>query len=159
MVFVTSWLAASSGSSSLLHLILPSLTLGIGMSAVYARLLRSSLVEEYSQPHIQAARAKGMTKWTLLTRHSMKAAVVPVLSMFGLSIGSLLGGTVVVETVFSWPGIGSMIIEAILRRDYPLIQGYILLTGVFVITANFIADIIMSMLDPRIRMGEESFRK
>ncbi|WP_018922736.1 nickel ABC transporter permease [Salsuginibacillus kocurii] len=146
------WLP-SSGTSSWQHLILPSVTLGVAMSAVYARLLRVNLVEELSQPYILAAKARGISSWTLLSKHSLRAAIVPILSLFGLSLGSLLGGAVVVETVFSWPGLGSMVIDAILKRDYPLIQGYILITGAFVITVNFIIDVVTTMLDPRI--GEE----
>ncbi len=145
----------SSGSHSIKHLILPSITLGIGMSAVYARLLQASLLEEYQQPYVQNAKAKGLTKWTMLTKHSMKSALIPILSMFGLSMGSLLGGTVVIESVFAWPGIGSMVIEAILKRDYPVIQGYILVTGLFVLVINFLVDVAIGILDPRIRMGEK----
>ncbi|WP_227521932.1 nickel ABC transporter permease [Bacillus solitudinis] len=142
------------GNGSLKHLILPSLTLGLGMAAVYARLLRAGLLESFSQEYIRAARARGVSEWKVITNHALRAALLPVVTMFGMSFGSLLGGAVVVEMIFSYPGLGSMVVDAIFKRDYPLIQGYILFTGVVVVLVNLTVDLCYRLLDPRIRFGK-----
>ncbi|WP_025026388.1 nickel ABC transporter permease [Caldalkalibacillus mannanilyticus] len=151
-------LLPSFGSGSVQHLILPSLTLGLGMSAVYARLLRAGLLESFTQEYIRAARARGLGEVSILFRHSLRAALLPVMTMFGMSFGALLGGSVVVENLFSWPGLGKMVVEAILRRDYPVIQGYILFTGALVVIVNLVVDLSYRFLDPRIRLGGEESR-
>lgn len=138
-------------------LILPSVTLGFAMAAVYARLLRAGLLESLSQEYIRAARARGVAEWRILQRHALRAALLPVLTVFGMSIGSLLAGSVVVETLFSWPGLGSMVVEAIFQRDYPVVQGYVLMTGVFVVIVNLLVD--YGWLDPRIRLGRREQRE
>lgn len=117
------WLP-TMGKGGLKHLVLTSLTLGLGLAAVYARLLRAGLLDSLSREYIRAARARGLTEWRIMTRHAMRAALLPVVTVFGMSIGSLLAGSVVVETLFSWPGIGSLAVESIFQRDYPIIQGY-----------------------------------
>lgn len=142
------------GKGSLEHLFLPSLTLGLGLSAVYARLLRAGLLDSLSQEYIRAARARGLSEWRIMTRHALRAALLPVITVFGMSIGNLLAGSVVVETLFSWPGIGSLAVESIFQRDYPVIQGYILLTGMFVVGVNLLVDLCYGLLDPRIRYGK-----
>lgn len=151
--FKLQWLP-SMGKGSLQHMILPSVTLGFAMAAVYARLLRAGLIESLSQEYIRAARARGIAEWRILTKHALRAALLPVVTVFGISIGSLLAGTVVIETLFSLPGLGSMGVQAIFQRDYPIIQGYVLLTGVFVVVVNLLVDLSYGWLDPRIRYGK-----
>jgi ABC-type dipeptide/oligopeptide/nickel transport system permease component len=155
LIFLLSYhfnLLPSLGGNHLLHLILPSVTLGLAMAAVYARLLRAGLLESLSQEYIRAANARGLRQRSILFRHALKGAMIPVITMFGMSFGSLLGGSVVVETLFSWPGLGKMIVDAILKRDYPVIQGYILFTGTFVFVVNMLVDITYRFLDPRLRL-------
>ncbi|WP_396126144.1 nickel ABC transporter permease [Anaerobacillus sp. CMMVII] len=135
-------------------LILPSFTLGLGLAAVYARLLRAGLLESYSQEYIRAARARGIGEWQILRVHALRSALVPVITMFGMSFGSLLGGSVVVEVLFSYPGLGKLVVDAVFKRDYPLIQGYVLFTGVVVVFVNLIVDLSYRFLDPRIRYGK-----
>jgi nickel ABC transporter permease subunit NikB len=151
--FKLQWLP-SMGKGSFQHMLLPSITLGFAMAAVYARLLRAGLLESLSQEYIRAARARGIAEWRILWRHALRAALLPIVTVFGMSIGSLLAGTVVIETLFSWPGLGSMAVEAIFQRDYPVIQGYVLLTGVFVVVVNLLVDLSYGLLDPRIRYGK-----
>lgn len=147
------WLP-TMGRGGFLHVILPSVTLGFAMAAVYARLLRAGLLESLSQEYIRAARARGIAEWRIMINHALRAALLPVVTVFGMSIGSLLAGTVVVEMLFSWPGLGSMAVEAIYQRDYPVLQGYVLLTGLFVVVVNLFVDIVYGLLDPRIRCGK-----
>lgn len=148
------WLP-TMGKGTFAHMILPSITLGFGMAAVYARLLRSGLLESLSQEYIRAARGRGIAEWRVLLIHALRAALLPVVTVFGISIGSLLTGSVVIEILFSWPGLGSMVVDAIFQRDYPIIQGYILLTGTFVVVINLLVDLLYGVLDPRIRYGKE----
>lgn len=148
-------LLPSMGRGSFTQIILPSVTLGFPLAAVYARLLRAGLLESLSQDYIRAARGRGLTEWRVVSLHAFRAALLPVVTVFGMGIGSLLGGAVVVETLFSWPGIGSMAVEAIFSRDYPVIQGYVLLTGVFAVIINLLVDLSYSIIDPRIRYGKD----
>ncbi|MEK3854210.1 nickel ABC transporter permease [Cytobacillus sp. FSL H8-0458] len=143
----------SSGVGSFSQSILPSFALGFSLASVYARLLRAGLLASYSEDYIRAARARGVREWRILWFHAFRAALLPVITVFGLSLGSLLGGAVVVEILFSWPGLGSMAVDAIFSRDYPVIQGYILLTGVFVVTVNLLVDLSYYLIDPRIKEG------
>jgi len=122
---------------------------------VYARLLRAGLLGSFSEDYIQAARARGVKEWRILWFHAFRAALLPVITVFGLSMGSLLGGAVVIEILFSWPGLGSMAVDAIFSRDYPVIQGYVLLTGVFVVVVNLLVDLSYYLIDPRIKQGKE----
>ncbi|UHA73628.1 nickel ABC transporter permease [Paenibacillus sp. 481] len=152
--FKLNWLP-TMGSGSMRHLILPSVTLGFSMAAVYARLIRAGLLESLTQQYVNAARARGVAEWRIVTLHALRAALLPVITVFGMSLGNLLAGAVVVETLFSMPGLGSMAIEAIVQRDYPVIQGYVLLSGVFVVIVNLMVDLGYSLLDPRIRYNKE----
>ncbi|WP_028402843.1 nickel ABC transporter permease [Ectobacillus panaciterrae] len=147
-------LLPSMGKGTLSQMLLPSFTLGFSMAAVYARLLRAGLLESLSQDNIRAARARGVPEWRILVLHAFRTALLPVVTVFGMSIGSLLGGSVVIETLFSWPGLGSMAVEAIFGRDYPVIQGYVLFTGVFVVVVNLLVDLSYGLIDPRIRLGK-----
>ncbi|RXT03815.1 nickel ABC transporter permease [Ammoniphilus sp. CFH 90114] len=151
--FKLQWLP-TMGKGSIYHMILPSLTLGFAMAAVYARLLRAGLLDSLSQEYIRAARARGIAEWRVMLKHAFRAALIPVVTVFGISIGSLLAGTVVIETLFSLPGLGSMGVQAIFQRDYPIIQGYVLLIGVFVVFVNLLVDLSYGWLDPRIRQGK-----
>lgn len=148
-------LLPSMGKGTFSQMLLPSFTLGLSMAAVYARLLRTGLLESLSQEYIRAARTRGVSEWRILSHHALRAALLPVVTVFGMSIGNLLGGSVVIETLFSWPGLGSMAFEAIFGRDYPVIQGYVLLTGVFVVAMNLLVDVSYRLIDPRIRLGKE----
>ncbi|MDR6225702.1 nickel ABC transporter permease [Desmospora profundinema] len=149
-------LLPSMGMGTFAQMILPSFALGFSLAAVYARLLRAGLLESLSQEYIRAARARGVRKWRILWRHAFRAALLPVVTVFGMSIGYLLGGSVVIEVLFSWPGLGSLAVEAIFGRDYPVIQGYVLLSGVFVVVMNLLVDLSYSLIDPRIRLGQEA---
>ncbi|OAH58034.1 nickel ABC transporter permease subunit NikB [Domibacillus aminovorans] len=148
-------LLPSTGKGSFSQMILPSFTLGFSLAAVYARLLRAGLLESFSEDYIQAGKARGVKEWRLLWFHAFRAALLPVITVFGLSMGSLLGGAVVIEILFSWPGLGSMAVEAIFSRDYPVIQGYVLLTGVLVVVLNLLVDLSYYLIDPRIKQGKE----
>lgn len=147
------WLPAL-GSRRPESLILPALTLGVGIAAATSRLLRASLLETLSQPYMMMAEAKGMPRRTLLFRHALRPALIPVLTSASLVAGGLLGGAAVVETVFAWPGVGRYMIEAIAGRDYPVIQGFTLLMATLFVVVNFAVDILYRFLDPRVRVEE-----
>ncbi len=140
------------GSGSLRHLVLPSLTLGFVMAPEYIRLLRAGLLETFSHDYIKAARARGISEWRIMFRHAIRAALLPIVAVSGISLGALLAGSVVTESIFGWPGLGSMAIEAIRLRDYPVVQGYVMFCGVCFIAANWLSDAGTAALDPRIRM-------
>ena len=146
------WLPATGGGD-LKHLILPALTLGLGASAIIARLTRSSMLEVLRQEYMVTARAKGLRESTVVLRHGLKNALIPVITIFGLQFGSLLAGAVVVETVFARPGIGRLIVSAILSKDFPMVQGIILFTATAYVIANLLVDLAYGLLDPRIRLG------
>ena len=137
--------------SALSHLLLPSLVLGTYAMALVARMTRSSLLEVLSQDFVRAARARGLPPWRVVGLHAMRNALIPVVTVLGMQAGALLGGAVLTETIFSWPGIGRWLIEAIWKRDYPVIQGGILLTALVVITINLLVDLLYGLIDPRIR--------
>jgi len=148
--FKLNWLP-TMGSGDVRHLILPSITLGVVMAPEYIRLLRSGILDALSQEYVRAARARGIAEWRIIVKHTLRTALLPVMTLFGMSLSALLAGSVVTETLFAWPGLGSMVMEAITQRNYPVIQGYVLLTGVFVVTANVLVDLSYRLLDPRIR--------
>ncbi|CAM3477474.1 ABC transporter permease subunit [Brevibacillus invocatus] len=141
----------TSGSGSIGHLILPSLTLGLGVAAIIARFTRSSILEVLREDYVRTARAKGQKEWTIVLTHVLRSALIPVVTMTGLQFGFLLGGAVVVEQVFSWPGLGSYLVDSILTRDYPVIQALILLFSVQFLVVNLIVDISYGLLNPQIR--------
>lgn len=140
------------GKGTFLHLLLPSLTLGIAMAAVYVRLLRSSLLESLGQDFIRSARARGLSQTRIFFFHAFRHCLTPVITIFGVSLGSLLGGTVIIEVLFAYPGVGKLVVEAIVRRDYPVIQGYILFMGLFVVMINLLVDLSYRYLNPEIRL-------
>ncbi len=146
------WLPPA-GADSLLHLILPSITLGSGAAAIIARLTRSSMLEVLRQDYIRTARAKGVDDRRLVYRHALKNAMIPVVSIVGLQFAGLLGGAVIVETVFGWPGIGRLAVDAIFNRDIPVIQAVVLVAAVIFVFVNLLVDLLYGVLDPRIRYG------
>lgn len=133
------------------HLILPAITLGTSSAAITTRLMRSSMLETIGQDYIQAARAKGLPERVVIGKHALKNSLIPVVTMAGLNFGYLLDGSVVVETIFAWPGIGKLMVDSIYMRDYPMIQGSILFVAIIYIFVNLMVDILYTYLDPRIR--------
>ncbi len=146
------WFPATGGGD-LKHLFLPALTLGLGASAIIARLTRSSMLEVLRQEYMTTARAKGLREARVVLRHGLKNALIPVVTIFGLQFGNLLAGTVVIETVFARPGLGRLIVSAILAKDFPMVQGIILFTATIYVLVNLLVDLTYGLLDPRIRYG------
>jgi peptide/nickel transport system permease protein len=142
-----------SGREGLASLVLPALTLGTGMAAVLARMLRSSLLEALSEDYVRTARAKGLGEGAVVRRHALPNAALPVVTVFGMQAGALLAGAVITETVFAWPGIGSLLVEAIQRRDFPVVQGCVLLISTTYVLVNALTDLGYAWLDPRVRAG------
>lgn len=143
------WLPPT-GADSFLHLILPSITLGSGAAAIIARLTRSSMLDVLRQDYIRTARAKGVDDRRMVYRHALKNAMIPVVSIVGLQFAGLLGGAVIVETVFGWPGIGRLAVDAIFTRDIPVIQAVVLVAAVIFVFVNLLVDVLYGVLDPRI---------
>ena len=144
------WLPVS-GSGSLAHLVLPAITMGGALAAILTRMIRTSMLEELGQDYIRTARAKGLPERTVVYRHALRNAMIPILTVVGLQFGALLAGAIVTETIFSWPGIGRLTITAISNRDYYLVQGCILMIGLTYVLVNFLTDLLYSVFNPRIR--------
>ncbi len=156
-VFSLQWnLLPVMGKGTLAHFILPSVTLGVAMAPMYIRLLRERLIATLQSPYIEAAKARGLRKKRIIFSHALRGSLIPLVTMFGLSIGSLLGGVTVIEILFSWPGMGELIVSAVMQRDYPVIQGYILIIGFLVVLSNLVVDFMYMMINPQINNGEES---
>jgi peptide/nickel transport system permease protein/oligopeptide transport system permease protein len=143
----------SAGGGSLQALVLPAVTLGLISAGLIARLVRSSMIEVLQEDYMRTGRAKGLPGRLLLWRHGIKNAMIPVVTMLGLQFGGMLAGTVVTETVFSRPGVGRLIVNAIIAKDYPLVQGAVLFLAVLYVLVNLMVDILYAYLDPRIRYG------
>ena len=141
------------GRGGFSHLVMPVLTLGLAIAAMQGRVLRASLLEVLSQDYVRFAYAKGLNSWAVLKRHLMRNALPPVLTMWGISLGHLLGGAVIVESIFSWPGLGKLAVDAVLARDIPLVQGAVLFMALVFVLANQLTDLLHGWLDPRIRRG------
>jgi ABC-type dipeptide/oligopeptide/nickel transport system permease component len=152
MVFAVGlhWLPAL-GSGGLDHLVLPTISLGLFSAAATARLLRAGLVEVLDQEYVRTARAKGLAEQRVLLGHAIRNALIPVVTMLGLQFGALLGGALVTETIFAWPGMGRLLIQAIYNRDYPLAQAAILWLALIFVAVNLLVDLLYGALDPRIR--------
>jgi len=133
------------------NLVLPALTLGLTNAAIIARLTRSSMIDIFDQDFVRTAHAKGLPKAMVLSRHALRAGLVPIVTMMGLQFTYMMGGAIVVENVFGWNGVGRMAIQAIFQRDYPLIQGFILVFAIVVVLVSILMDVIYALLDPRIR--------
>ena len=144
------WLPVS-GMDGMKSLILPAVTLGTALAAILSRMTRSSLLEVISQEYLVAARARGLPGWRVLLKHALKNALLPVVTIVGLQFGALLSGAIVTEKVFSWPGIGSLLIQAVFTRDYPMVQGCILVISFCYIIANVATELFYAFIDPRIR--------
>lgn len=144
------------GYGGLKYMILPAVTLGTGMAAMTTRLTRSSMLDVLRQDYITAARSKGLEERKVICRHALKNAFIPVITMVGLQIGHLLEGTVIVESVFAWPGIGKLLVDSIFARDFAMIQGCVLLFAVLFVIVNLLVDISYVYLDPRIRFEKEN---
>ncbi|WP_369157736.1 nickel ABC transporter permease [Candidatus Thiodiazotropha sp. LNASS1] len=142
-----------SGREGISSLILPAVTLGTGFAAILARMVRSSLLEVLGEDYVRTARAKGLDETRVIWRHAMRNAWLPVITLLGLQLGALLGGAVVTEVVFDWPGIGSLMIESIQKRDYPVVQGCVLFISLAYVLVNTLTDILYGLIDPRIRSG------
>ncbi|SFS57932.1 nickel ABC transporter permease [Paenibacillus sp. 453mf] len=147
------WLP-TMGRDGWITLILPSLTLGLAISSVYVRLLRSSLLESLSQDFIRAARGRGLSELRIFFMHAFRHSLPPVITFFGVSLGSLIGGVVVIEVLFAYPGVGKLVVDAIRQRDYPLIQGYILIMAVTVFIVNTFVDLSYRYLNPEMKLKE-----
>ena len=138
--------------SSLRHLILPSISLGAGTAAIVARLTRSSMVEALRQDYVTLARAKGQTEFLVITKHALRNALIPTVTIVGLQLGVLLGGNMVVETVFAWPGLGQLVMKAIFARDFPLVQGTVMVYALTYVMASLVVDILYTYLNPKIAL-------
>ncbi|MEB2284800.1 MAG: glutathione ABC transporter permease GsiC [Polyangiaceae bacterium UTPRO1] len=142
------WLPVS-GRGTWAHLVLPACTLGFGMAAILTRMTRASVLECLGEDYVRTARAKGVGRLAILTRHALRNALGPVVTILGLQFGALLAGTVITETIFAWPGIGRLLIDAINQRDYPVVQGCVLVIAACFVIANALADVVNAWLDPR----------
>ena len=156
LIFVFSlhlgWLPATGGGD-LLHLAMPAVALGMIAAAIIARLTRSSMLEVLGQDFVRTARAKGLGGWSVIVRHALRNALIPVVTVFGLQFGNLLAGAVIVETVFSRPGLGRLIVGGILAKDFPLVQGTVLFVAAAYVLINVMVDVAYAYVDPRIRIG------
>jgi ABC-type dipeptide/oligopeptide/nickel transport system permease component len=148
---ILGWLPVS-GRGGISHLVLPAFTLGAALAAILARMVRTSVIEELSADYVRTARAKGLSESDVLFRHAFRNALIPILTILGLQFGTLLAGTIVTESIFSWPGIGRLAVQAIGARDYPLLQGCILLIAVSYVIVNLMTDFIYAVVDPRVRL-------
>jgi ABC-type dipeptide/oligopeptide/nickel transport system permease component len=145
------WLPVS-GRGGIGNLILPAATLGAALAAILTRMVRGSMIEELSSDYVRTARAKGISETSVLFRHAFPNALIPVITIVGLQFGSLLAGTIVTETIFSWPGIGRLAVQAISARDYPLLQGCILIIALSYVGVNLLTDLVYAIVDPRVRL-------
>jgi ABC-type dipeptide/oligopeptide/nickel transport system permease component len=145
------WLPVS-GRGGIAHLVLPGITLGAGMAAILTRMVRTSVIEELSSDYVRTAQAKGLSEAAVLFRHAFRNALIPILTVVGLQFGALLAGTIVTETIFSWPGIGRLTVQAIQARDYPLLQGCILLIAFSYVAVNLLTDVVYVFVDPRVKL-------
>lgn len=135
------------------HLVLPMVSLALFYVAIYIRLMRAAMLEVLPMDHVRTARSKGLGRWRVVWHHAARNALLPIVTMAGLQVSSLLGGSVIVETIFGWPGIGRLAFEAVFKRDVPLVMGILLLSSVLVLAISLCVDLIYTRLDPRIRLG------
>jgi len=146
------WLPVS-GRGGGLNYILPAVTLGAALAAILTRMVRGSMLEELSSDYVRTARAKGLSNTAVLVRHALRNALIPIITILGLQFGTLLAGTIVTETIFSWPGIGRLTVMAISSRDYPLLQGCILVIALSYVLVNLLTDMLYAFIDPRVRLS------
>lgn len=155
MMLFALWLGVLpvSGMESGTAIILPALTLGFGLAAILTRMTRASMLEVLHEDFIRTARAKGLTERTVILRHALRAALLPIVTVLGLQLGSLLAGTVITETVFAWDGIGRLLVESIEKRDYPVTQACVLIIALIYVFVNLITDVIYTKIDPRVKFS------
>lgn len=146
------WLPVS-GMESNASIILPAITLGFGLSAILTRMTRTSVLEVLGDDYIRTARAKGLKEHTVILRHALRAALLPIITIIGLQMGSLLAGTVITETIFSWDGIGRLLVESIEKRDYPVTQACVLVVALSYVLVNLATDVLYKLADPRVKFG------
>jgi ABC-type dipeptide/oligopeptide/nickel transport system permease component len=146
------WLPVG-GRGTLAHLVLPAVTLGGALAAILARMTRASLLEELREPYVLAARAKGVSRTRAVLHHAFRNSLIPIVTILGLQFGVVLTGAVITETIFAWPGIGRLLIQSISFRDYPLVQGCVLIVALCYVFVNFAVDLVYAWLDPRIQLG------
>ena len=147
------WLPLGGTVGGFASIILPTVTLGLGNAALTTRMMRSSMLEVQRMDYITQLRSRGLPEREIIFKHGLKNALLPVITVIGLDIGWFVGGAVVVETVFSWPGIGKLVVDSITRDDFPVVQGCILVLAMFVVLGNLIADVLYAVVDPRVRLG------
>jgi ABC-type dipeptide/oligopeptide/nickel transport system permease component len=148
------WLPVS-GRGTVAHMVLPAITLGLPLAAVLARMTRASLMDELGEIYVTAARARGLSEARILLRHAFRNSLIPIVTVLGLQVGGVLTGAVITETIFAWPGVGRLLIQSIGFRDYPLVQGCILLIAVTYVSVNLLTDMAYALLDPRIRLSRD----
>ncbi len=153
LMLIDAWRSGEEGAfrSALSHLVLPSIALGTIPLAVVARMTRSAMLEVLREDYIRTARAKGLSRWRVVAVHALRNALIPVVTIVGLQVGTLLAGAVLTESIFSWPGVGKWLVEAIGRRDYPVVQGGIMLSATMIIIVNLTVDLLYGLINPRIR--------
>ncbi|HEV8241077.1 MAG TPA: ABC transporter permease [Thermoanaerobaculia bacterium] len=157
LAFAISWdLLPVSGREGAASVVLPAITLGAGIAGLLVRMVRAALADELMRPYLLAARARGVAGVAVVGRHALKNALVPVVTVLGLQFGSLLTGAILTETIFGWPGVGRLLVESIRLRDYPLLQGSVLLIAFTYLFVNLATDLVYALLDPRIRYGRSS---
>jgi peptide/nickel transport system permease protein len=142
-----------SGRTGWDSVVLPALTLGGAMAAILSRMVRAALLEVLGEDYIRTAKAKGLSPRQVVWRHALRNALLPIITVLALQLGTLLGGAVITEVVFSWPGIGQLVVESIQRRDYPVVQGCVLLISLIYVAVNMVTDFIYGWADPRVRLG------
>jgi ABC-type dipeptide/oligopeptide/nickel transport system permease component len=142
-----------SGRGGPLYYILPAATLGAALAAILTRMVRGAMLEELSSDYVRTAKAKGLPTYLVLLRHAFRNALIPIITILGLQFGTLLAGAIVTETIFSWPGIGRLTVQAISARDYPLLQGCILIIAVSYVAVNLLTDLLYAVIDPRVRLS------
>jgi len=143
----------SSGRGEIQHLVLPAITLGMFTMARTARMMRSSMLEVLGQEYMKTAKAKGLNPGTVILKHALKNASIPVVTIIGMELGTLLGGAVITETIFAWPGVGRLAVQAIYNRDYPVVQAAVFLLASIFVLVNLVVDILYTYLDPRVKLG------
>jgi ABC-type dipeptide/oligopeptide/nickel transport system permease component len=143
----------SSGRGEVQHLVLPAITLGMFTMARTARMMRSSMLEVLGQEYMKTAKAKGLNPGTVILKHALKNAAIPVVTIIGMELGTLLGGAVITETIFAWPGVGRLAVQAIYNRDYPVVQAAVFLLASIFVLVNLVVDLLYTYLDPRVKLG------
>ncbi|MBM3803559.1 MAG: ABC transporter permease [Acidimicrobiia bacterium] len=147
---VLGWLPVS-GRGGPAHFVLPAVTLGASLSAILTRMVRAGMIEELQEEYVKTARSKGLTETTVLLKHALRNSLIPVVTVLGLQFGTLLAGAIITETIFAWPGVGRLTVQAINSRDYPLVQGCLLAIAFTYVTVNLLTDLAYGLLDPRIK--------